>query len=135
MVFIYYCLHSNALFLGTDSNRHAVLVRTAHKYNVLLARALITGINICWNVHARQMPNVNGSVCVGKCRSYEIAFWSIGHIKMKYPQSYIFSPTKRGRAGKFLRVWARLFCQRIPNFALLCMNTRYKRANLRNPFW
>ena len=67
-------LRCNALFLGTQGDRHTVLITTANEDHFLLLESQIAHIDVGRNVHSCQMSNVNATVCIRQCSGHRGAF-------------------------------------------------------------
>lgn len=73
MIFINDLLGRNTLFHGPDGNRYTVFITSPDKKNIFFLRSLIAHINICGNIAAGQMTDMDGAICIGKCGSNQDA--------------------------------------------------------------
>jgi len=65
VVFVDNLLRADALFFGAYRYGSAVLIGSAHPYDISAHAAQVAHINICRQVGSRQMPQVQGPVGVG----------------------------------------------------------------------
>ncbi len=74
MIAVDHFLRGNAFFAGFDSDRHAVLIRSADEKDFLAFRPEITHINIGRDIDSCQVPDMDGAVGIGQGRSYRSPF-------------------------------------------------------------
>ena len=100
VVFVDDVLRRYALLPGLDGDRHAVLVRSAHRDHVLAPQAQVTGVDVGRDVNSRQVADVDRAVGVGKGRSDQITleFFHVRYVtKSILLQSYgFFRGIRRG---------------------------------------
>ncbi len=74
MIFIDHFLGRNSFLFRLQCNGYPMFIAAADKRYILALQPLITRINICRNVNARQMPDVDGAIGIRKGGSNSISF-------------------------------------------------------------
>ena len=73
MIFIHHLLWCNAFFHGPDGNRNTMFITASDKKNIFFSGSFKAYVNICRDITACQMTNMNRAICIGKCCSNQDA--------------------------------------------------------------
>ena len=74
VIAVHHVLHGASLLLRTDGHGYAVLIAATHKEHLTSLQTQVSRINICWHIHACQVPDVDRAVGVRQCCRYGCSF-------------------------------------------------------------
>ncbi len=74
MIAVHHILRCDALFLGTDGDRHTVLITATNKYHFLFLQTEVSYVDISRNIHTGQVTNMYTAISIRQCSRHRSAF-------------------------------------------------------------